>query len=380
MSAAPQPFSARQDPHAGIVLVGAGHSHLHLIKHLDTRKYPVTLVDPGAFWYSGSASAMLSGDLRARDGRIDPALTCRRRNIRLLRQRVMRVDTQQQRLLLGDGSEIRYAALSLTPGSRVQLPEQQMVGAEVWCVKPISRLMALQARLRHQFREGRHLQVLVAGAGASGIEVACALRQLARRHGMASGDKAGRLDIVLLHNGEGLLPSAPVRCRKWLDNHLQQHDIQLVANPRSEQTAEDIPATWLATADHVVLATGLRPNSDSLGLAEAGEQGLAVDRQLRVSGQQRVFAAGDGIDFAGQKLARIGVHGVRQGPILLHNLQASLAGQSLREYRPQQRALSILNLGGRQGIALYGQYWWAGRLAHLWKHWLDRRFLERHRA
>lgn len=373
MSAPPQ---TRQDVRGGIVLVGAGHSHLHLIKHLDTHKYAVTLIDSGAFWYSGSASAMLAGDLKARDARIDPARTCQQRGILLIRQKVIRVDTRHRRLKLDDSTEVRYDVLSLTPGSRVQPPRHDMTGVETWAVKPISGLMALQARLRRQFREQRHIRILIAGAGASGVEIACALRQLGKRHGVGPD----RLDIVLLHNGAGPLPDAPPGCRRWLEKCLQRRAIQLIANPRPDDTADDIPANLLATADHVILATGLRPATDTLGLDSIDSHGLPVDRQLRVLGQSDVLAAGDGIDFYGRKLARIGVHGVRQGPVLLHNLQATLEGRPLREYQPPKRALSIINLSADEGLALYGRYWWGGRVALVWKRWLDRRFIDRHRA
>lgn len=376
MSALPQDLSIRQSVRDGIVLVGAGHSHLHLIKHLDTRRYAVTLIDPGAFWYSGNASAMLAGDLKARDGRIDPARTCRQRGILLIRRKVVRVDARHRRLMLDDATEIRYDVLSLTPGSGIQPPRHDVTDVESWAVKPISRLMALQARLRRQFREQHHIRILIAGAGASGIEIACALRQLGKRHGVGPE----RLDIVLLHSGAGPLPDAPPSCRKWLGKCLQRRDIQLVANPRPDDTGDDIPSSVLATADHVILATGLRPATDALGLASADGCGLPVDRQLRVLGLSDVLAAGDGIDFDGRKLARIGVHGVRQGPVLLHNLQAILEGQPLREYQPPKRALSIINLSAGEGLALYGRYWWGGRAALIWKRWLDRRFIERHRG
>ncbi|WP_417329695.1 NAD(P)/FAD-dependent oxidoreductase [Halomonas cupida] len=375
MSVPPQGSSTRQNSRSSVVLVGAGHSHLHLIKHLDTRKYAATLIDPGAFWYSGSASAMLAGDLKARDARIDPARTCRQRGILLIRRKVIRVDTRHRRLMLDDATEVSYDVLSLTPGSRIPPPRHDLADVESWAVKPISRLLALRARLRRQLREQRHIRILVVGAGASGIEIACALRQLGMRHG--AGPE--RLDIVLLHNGAGPLPGAPPGCRRWIGKSLQRRDIQLVANPRPDDTADDIPSSLLATADHVILATGLRPATDALGLAAAGSCGLPVDRQLRVLGLSDVLAAGDGIDFDGRKLARIGVHGVRQGPVLLHNLQATLEGQPLRDYQPPKRALSIINLSADEGVALYGRYWWGGKAALVWKRWLDRRFIELHR-
>ena len=47
-----------------LVLVGAGHAHLHLLQHADTLRragYRITLVAPSRFWYSGMAARLLSG-------------------------------------------------------------------------------------------------------------------------------------------------------------------------------------------------------------------------------------------------------------------------------------------------------------------------------
>ncbi|MEX0655822.1 MAG: hypothetical protein WD151_16990, partial [Phycisphaeraceae bacterium] len=58
-----------------LVLVGAGHAHLHLAQHARDylrRNIDVTLVDPDAFWYSGMATGMLGGMYDADDDRIAP--------------------------------------------------------------------------------------------------------------------------------------------------------------------------------------------------------------------------------------------------------------------------------------------------------------------
>ncbi|QTF91052.1 MAG: hypothetical protein J5F18_11225, partial [Halomonas sp. BM-2019] len=47
-----------------LLLVGAGHAHLHLLRHAAAFEgAEVMLVDPGGFWYSGRAAGMLSGRL-----------------------------------------------------------------------------------------------------------------------------------------------------------------------------------------------------------------------------------------------------------------------------------------------------------------------------
>jgi len=47
-----------------VILVGAGHAHLHVVAHAEALIQcgaRVVLIDPGVFWYSGLATGMLGG-------------------------------------------------------------------------------------------------------------------------------------------------------------------------------------------------------------------------------------------------------------------------------------------------------------------------------
>ena len=54
-----------------VVLVGAGHAHLHVAK-CAAAFGRLTLIDPGLFWYSGIATGMLGGTYDRADDVIDP--------------------------------------------------------------------------------------------------------------------------------------------------------------------------------------------------------------------------------------------------------------------------------------------------------------------
>jgi len=93
-----------------------------------------------------------------------------------------------------------------------------------------------------------------------------------------------------------------------------------------------------------------------------------------------VFGAGDCVGLEGHALPKLGVYGVRQGPILADNLLASVTGAPLKVFRPQKRSLIILNLGCGDGLALWGALHWYGRSSLLLKDRIDRRFLMRYRS
>jgi NADH dehydrogenase FAD-containing subunit len=129
--------------------------------------------------------------------------------------------------------------------------------------------------------------------------------------------------------------------------------------------------------DLIAIATGLVPTPllRGSGLQTDAAGALLVDATLRSVDDPTVFGAGDCIAFAGRALPHVGVHAVKQAPVLLHNLRAALDGRPARRYRPQRRTLLILNLGDGTGLATWGRLAWRGRAAFWLKDRIDRRWL-----
>lgn len=96
--------------------------------------------------------------------------------------------------------------------------------------------------------------------------------------------------------------------------------------------------------------------------------------------REEIYAAGDCARFLPGPLSRIGVHGVRQGPVLHQSLLARVRGEPLPVYKPPRRALSILDLGDGIGLAVRGRWWWYGAEALRLKRYIDRRWLNTYQA
>jgi NADH dehydrogenase FAD-containing subunit len=99
---------------------------------------------------------------------------------------------------------------------------------------------------------------------------------------------------------------------------------------------------------------------------------VRVDASLRSTSHPEVFAVGD---CAALGEAKSGVHSVRQGRVLEHNLRNVLADGPVQRYEPKPRALLLLTCGGRYAIAARGNWSAEGRWAWWWKNWIDRRWL-----
>ena len=97
-----------------VVLVGAGHAHMEALRQSQrfaNAGLSLTLIDPGAFWYSGAATGVLSGALAPDAARLNPAEMAG--PFLHVRQRVRAVEPKTKTLRLEDGLELSYDVLSL---------------------------------------------------------------------------------------------------------------------------------------------------------------------------------------------------------------------------------------------------------------------------
>ena len=139
------------------------------------------------------------------------------------------------------------------------------------------------------------------------------------------------------------------------------------------------------TSDLTLWATGAQAHdwlqaASSRGDLATDERGFVrIDDDLRSLSHPSVFAAGDCARWSAP-LPKAGVFAVRMGPVLSHNLRASLMQQALRPYRPQHRHLVLLATADGQAIASRGSFGAQGRWAWRWKDWIDRRFVGRFNA
>ncbi len=352
-----------------LLLVGAGHAHLHLVRNaarLARAGYRITLVAPEWFDYSGAASGVAAGGRDPAEGRIDVAALAGRHRVDHRRGLVTAVDPVARRATTDDGALVEWDLVSFNIGSVADVPPATTRVGAVVGVKPLSDLTTLRGRLaRPPVGRGHH--VTVVGAGASGIELAAHL---------ASRPDTDR--VHLLERGPHVGGSLPRRAARRLVELLDVRGVQILTEAdvvRIEEDAVVLRDGIRLPHDTVVVATGLGPPALALRSPLGGPRGFPVRATLQHRDHDDVFAAGDCADFLPMALPRIGVHGVRQGPVLLAALEARASGAPAPVYRPQKHALSILDLGGGTALAVRGRWWWLGRPSLALKRRIDARWL-----
>jgi NADH dehydrogenase FAD-containing subunit len=364
-----------------LILCGAGHAHIHVAANagrLVSRGIQVSLIAPGPLWYSGMASGVLGGRYAEAEDCLDPALLIRAHGGTFVPGRVVGLDTARSVVHLANGVELPFDAVSFNVGSEVDAGSLGPLPATARPVKPIAGLWAVLEGLRQMTAvPGPQVRVVVVGGGPTGVEVAANLAQSMTHHG-------DRVAVTLLARGERVLADRSAAAARAAASALTRRGV--LVRTHAAVVRIDAHKAHFADGEEVafdllLLATGLRPAGlmRALPLPVGTDGGMSVTAHLQSPADQRVFGAGDCVSMIGHDLPRIGVFGVRQAPVLLDNLEAFLTGGSLRPYVPQQRYLSILNLGRGEGLAMWGRWHWRSRWCMAWKDWLDRRWMRRYR-
>ena len=362
-----------------IVFAGGGHAHLYSLARvgeLVRRGFDVTLVDPSPhLYYSGMATGVISGAHVPEEHRIDIRRLVEGGGGTFVEGRVTEIRVEDREFVLETGVTVPYDAASVCVGSEV--PPNGLMGSEagVVRVKPVAHTGEIRRRLLALGRD-RVPKILVVGGGAAGCEVAANTLALLDRSGLKG-------DLTIAQKG-GLLPGAPKKAQEHIFRVLRGRGAEVLTGTRVVRLGDGVARTDSGgeiPCDLTVLAIGASPPDllRASSLPTGADGGLWVDRRLRSIGDERLFGGGDCVSFCGEGLPKLGVFAVRQGPVIFHNLQATLSGDPLSEYRPQKRFLYVLNLGDGTGLAVYDPLVWRGRLSWKLKHRIDKKFVEEYR-
>ncbi len=369
-----------------LVVVGGGHASLPLLAHArrlaSETGAEVTLVsDRPELWYSGMTPEWLGGVYARADVTIPLGPICEREGVRFVEGRAEALDRHAREVVLSDGRRERYDVVAFDIGA-VNPGRDDADGAVR--TKPLWRIGELGRFLDDTAASGDERRLAIVGGGAAGTETA--LNVTAR-------PDLTRLSVTVVEPGDRLCPELPTRVGEWAAETLRGRGATLRLGARAEAADADgvhLDGETLPT-DAVLWATGSvgPPLFRHAGLAVTDRGFARVDRGLRSVDDGRVFVAGDSAAVAGhEELARIGVHAVKQGPVLRENVRQALralaAGQDpgrvpLRPFRPYPVAPLLVSTGEPSA-------WWvagpvavrAGGVLRL-KHAVDRRWIDRYR-
>ncbi|MBT3274222.1 MAG: FAD-dependent oxidoreductase [Spirochaetales bacterium] len=361
-----------------LLLVGAGHAHLETIinvKRFLEKGIRVTVLSPSPYqYYSGMGPGLLQGFYPAEAVRFDMKNMAESRGAVFLEGTAARVEPEKRLVHLASGDEIAYDAVSFSIGSEIDTGPIEILGDNIYTVKPIESLSSARQAINNALLE-RNVEVVVVGGGAAGVEIAANASQIGR-------EAPFRARISLITRGK-LLRRFPAAVRRKASRKLLNLGVSVLEDTAIEGSAaknivtsqkKNIPYNFM------LVASGTRPPSlfsgSNLPTGETG--GLLVNRFLQSTGFPDIFGGGDCIDFAPMPLAKVGVYAVRENEVLLENLLSILTGGALKVFSPQRHYHLSLNMGDGTGISYRPPVVLSGLVSFKIKDKIDRKFMKKY--
>ena len=189
-----------------------------------------------------------------------------------------------------DGQEYseNYDVLVLSPGSTPVVPP--IPGADSGRVLPLWNIPDMD-KIIAALKEGEARTAVVVGGGFIGLE-------------MAENLKLAGLDVTLVEMMVQVMPTVDFEMAQILHKHIADSGVKLALGERVERFDETqngvnvVTDKRVVTADIVILAIGVRPNSElakNSGLELNARSGIVVDDSLRTS-DPSIYAVGDVVE------------------------------------------------------------------------------------
>jgi NADH dehydrogenase len=382
--AATIPTTVAGQPH--VVILGGGFGGLSAGRALRRAPVRVTLVDQRnhhvfqPLLYQVAMAALSAPDIAAPIRRI----FWRQRNVTVLMAEATSVDLAGKRVRLADG-ELAYDFLILATGAA-----HSYFGHDAWAahapgLKSLEDALDIRRRVLLAFeaaereedpeRQRRWLTFVVVGAGATGVELAGTLAEVAR-HTLAREFR--RIDprtarVLLLEGSDRVLPPYPADLSAKAAAQLEGLGVEV--RTRAMVTSLDADGVGLGAeripAATVLWAAGLAasPLGRSLGapLDRAGR--VKVAPELTLPGRDDVFVIGDlaALEQDGKPVPGVAPAAMQMGRHAATNVARVIEGRPLAPFRYVDKG-SLATIGRRAGVADFGSLRLSGFLA--WFAWL----------
>jgi len=376
----------RAGPH--VVVVGAGFGGLEAAKTLGRAPVRLTVIDQRNHHlfqplpYQVASATLSPADIAAPIRQI----LKRQANTEVLLAEVGAVDLDARKVRFEDGGELDYDFLLLATGA-----SHSYFGHDAWAkfapgLKSLEDACEIRRRFLLTFEQAERepdpearralLTYVVVGGGATGVELAGTLKEIASRtlprefrHILTEQAR-----VILVEAGPRILPAFCEGLSKKAEAALCKLGVEVrVGRPVTEVDAGGVDLGGERIhAGTVLWAAGVAASrlGRTLGveLDRAGRVIVASD--LSVPGHPEVFVIGDLASFShGVETPLPGVApvAVQQGRAAARSILASLAGQSRESFKYHDRG-SMATIGRGTAVARVGPTCFNGYLA--WLAWL----------
>ena len=304
-----QATTANRQPSAAphVIVIGAGFAGLNAVKGLGKGRFRVTLIDRNLYsTFQPLLYQVATGGLNPGDVSYATGGYTRKHGARYCRGLLTDIDPAARRITLHDGRELSYDYLVLATG--VSASHFGIKGAEQFTYGLYTRRDAVTLRDRfladvEKLSEGpraAQLAITMVGGGATGVELAgtiAELRDTVLRETFPDVDSS-RIHVRLVEMQSELLTPFDPKLRAYTRRQLVKRGVDVQLDTAIAEVAPDrviLKDGRDLHSDITVWTAGVAapPEARQWGLPQGHAGRIETGPDLRVTGQDRIFAVGD---------------------------------------------------------------------------------------
>ncbi len=353
------------------VIIGGGFAGVNAAKELKNSSFKVTIVDKSnhhlfqPLLYQVATAALSPGDIAVPIR----ALFTKSDNINVVLGEVVDIHKEQKKLILSEGDEISYDYLIVAVGA-----SYNYFGNESWKqhapgLKTLSNALDIREQILLSLEEAERinnpekrkpfLTYVVIGGGPTGVEMAGAIAEIAKRNMMRDyrNFKKGETQIYLVEATETILNGFDDPLPEKAHESLEKMGVNILLNSPVQEIKEngvqlkdrfiETPnIIWAAGVSASPLVQKLEEETDRIGRVK-------VNADLSISSDKDIFIVGDAAYFEdekGKELPGIAPVAIQQGKFLGKLLKK----EAREEQRPEFKYLdkgSMATIGRAKAIA-----------------------------
>lgn len=370
-----------------MVIIGGGFAGLYAARTLKDAPVRITIIDRHNYHLFQPllyqvATAALNPSNIAMPIR---SILRRQENVRVILGEAVAVDAARKVVRLAD-SEVAFDHLLIATGAT-----HSYFGHDEWervapGLKTIDDALEIRRRVLVAFeaaeretdpeRRKAWLTFVVIGGGPTGVELAGALSEIARRTMIRDfrhfDPRQAR--VLLVEARERILPSYPADLSEKARQQLVSLGVEVMTGSLVASIDEEsvrIGGQRVA-ARTVLWAAGVQasPLARTLGVPLDGAGRVRVERDLTVTGHREIFVAGDLAAFAqddGTIVPGVAPAAIQEGVHAARNIERSIRGEPLLPFRYRDKG-SLATIGRAAAVAQVGPVKLSGFIA--WFAWL----------
>ena len=349
-------------PH--VVIAGAGFAGLSAVGALRKAGIRVTMIDQNLYstfqplLYQVATGGLNPGDIAYPVG----GFTARRR-ARYIRGDLAAIDPQVRQIKLADGRELGYQYLILATGVSANYFGVTGAAENTFGLYTRADAIVLRDHVMNGFERlsadpdgSREFAITVVGGGATGVELAGTLGELRSdvlRATFPDVDPA-RVHVRLIEMAPALLMPFHPRLREYTRKQLAERGVDIRLNTRILEVAPDrvlLGDGQSLPSDLTVWTGGVAAPSPVSGwnLPQGAGGRVLVGPDLRVKGNDRIFAAGDIALDPDQPSPQLAQPALQEGRHAAAQIVRLLRGEQTQPFRYHDKGI-MATIGRRSAV------------------------------